>query len=201
MISTVSGRLLEKKPTSLSVEVNGLGYALHVPLSTYESVGAVGDKVRLFTHLRVRDDTIELFGFATEEERTLFLLLLSVTGIGPKAALNILSSSRPEALHDAIGSGNESVLMTIPGIGKKMAARLVVELKEKLPVLTSAEAGPQPPGPPIAAKTFEDAVAALTSLGYNRAQAVKAVQKAQAALEGDLDLERLVRKALTFTRS
>ena len=201
MISTVSGRLLEKKPTSLSVEVNGLGYTLHVPLSTYESVGAVGDKVRLFTHLRVRDDTIELFGFATEQERSLFLLLLSVTGIGPKAALNILSSSRPEALHEAIGSGNESMLMTIPGIGKKMAARLVVELKEKLPALAPAEAGPRPPGPPIDAKTFEDAVAALTSLGYNRASAVKAVQKAHAALEGEMDLERLVRKALTYTRS
>lgn len=200
MITTVKGKLLEKKPTSLSVEVNGLGYTLHVPLSTYESVGNVGDSVRLYTHLRVRDDTIELFGFAGEEERTLFLLLLSVTGIGPKAALNILSSSRPEALREAIGGGNESVLMSIPGIGKKTAARLIVELREKISVLPSTT-GPQTPGLTVDAKVFEDAVAALTSLGYGRSSAVKAVQKAQASSEGKTDLERLVRKALSFTRS
>jgi Holliday junction DNA helicase RuvA len=201
VISTVRGTLLEKKPTSLSVEVNGLGYTLHVPLSTYESVGNVGESVRLYTHLRVREDTIELFGFAKEEERSLFLLLLSVTGIGPKAALNILSSSRPGALHEAIGTGNESVLMAIPGIGKKMAARLVVELREKLAALAPPVTGPQPTGPPLDAKVFEDAVAALTSLGYSRQSAVKAVQKAQDSLEGEKDLEVLVRTALRFARS
>jgi Holliday junction DNA helicase RuvA len=201
MISTVKGILLEKKPTSLSVEVNGLGYTLHVPLSTYESVGNVGESVSLYTHLRVREDTMELYGFANQEERSLFLLLLSVTGIGPKAALNILSSSRPEALHEAIGGGNESVLMAIPGIGKKMAARLVVELREKLSALAPLTTGPQPPGPPIDAKVFEDAVTALTSLGYSRPSAVKAVQRAQASSDGTMDLERLVRKALSFTRS
>jgi Holliday junction DNA helicase RuvA len=201
VITTIRGKLLEKKPTSLSVEVNGLGYTLNVPLSTYESVGDIGDGVCLYTHLRVREDSIELFGFAREEERSLFLLLLSVMGIGPKAALNILSSSRPEALQEAIGGGNESVLMAIPGIGKKMAARLVVELREKLAALLPPVAGPQQPGLRIDAKIFEDAVAALTSLGYNRASAVKAVQKAQESLEGAADLERIVRKALTFTRS
>jgi Holliday junction DNA helicase RuvA len=200
MISTVSGKLIEKKPTSLLVDVNGLGYNLHVPLSTYESVGKVGEDVRLYTHLRVRDDSIDLYGFAKEEERSLFLLLLSVTGIGPKAALNILSSSSLDALHDAIGGGNESLLMAIPGIGKKMAARLVVELREKLAALMPPVTD-LPPGPPADAKAFEDAVAALTSLGYGRQAASKAGRKAQAASDGGMDLERLVRKALSFTRS
>ncbi len=199
MITTLSGRLTEKKPTSLTVEVQGIGYSLHVPLSTYDNVGAVGESVRLYTHLKVRDDSMELYGFATQEERSLFTLLLSVTGIGPKAALNILSSSRPQALHEAISGGDEDLLRSIPGIGKKMAGRLIVELKEKLPSIPLPGLTPAPAG--AGGKVFEDAVAALTSLGYTRSSAAKAVQKAQGSGEAELDLESLVRSALTHAQS
>jgi Holliday junction DNA helicase RuvA len=201
MITTISGKLTEKKPTSLTVEVSGIGYALNVPLSTYDKVGTVGESVRLYTHLRVRDDAMELYGFATPEERSLFLLLMSVTGIGPKAALNILSSSRPAALHEAITGGDEDLLRSIPGIGKKMAGRLIVELREKLPLIPLPGVEPKPPGTGAGAKVFEDAVGALTSLGYTRSSAVKAVQKAQSATDPGIDLETLVRAALTHAQT
>jgi Holliday junction DNA helicase RuvA len=196
MIATISGKLTEKKPTSLTVEVGGIGYALHVPLSTYDEVGAVGESVRLYTHLKVRDDAMELYGFATVEERSLFTLLMSVTGIGPKAALNILSSSRPGALYEAISGGNEDLLRSIPGIGKKMAGRLIVELREKLPLIPTPGAMPSAPDAGVGGKIFEDAVTALTSLGYTRSSAAKAVQRAQSAGDAPMDLESLVRAAL-----
>jgi Holliday junction DNA helicase RuvA len=201
MITTVSGKLTEKKPTSLTVEVNGLGYTLHVPLSTYDAIGAVGESVRLHTLLRVRDDGMDLYGFACPEERSLFVLLLSVTGIGPKAALNIMSSSRPAALHDAISGGDEAVLRSIPGIGKKMAGRLIVELKEKLSEIPVPGREPQPVAPGVGGKVFEDAVAALTSLGYTRSSATKAVQRVQVPEGAKMDLETLVRKALAHAQS
>lgn len=201
MITTVSGKLIEKKPTSLTVEVNGIGYAIHVPLSTYDAIGGVGESVRLYTHLRVRDDGMDLYGFASPEERSLFLLLLSVTGIGPKAALNILSSSRPGALHDAISAGDEVLLRSIPGIGKKMAGRLIVELKEKLSEIPVPGREPQPVATGVAGKVFEDAVAALTSLGYTRSSATKAVQSVQVPEDAKIDLETLVRKALAHAQS
>jgi len=200
MITTISGRLTEKKPTSLTVEVNGIGYELHVPLSTYDAVGELGETVHLYTHLRVRDDAMELFGFATPEERSLFLLLLSVTGIGPKAALNILSSTRIRALHEAISEGNEGVLRSIPGIGKKMAGRLIVELKEKLGEIRLPGAEPQPAAAGVSGKVFEDAVAALTSLGYSRSSATKAVQKAMSPEGAEVDVETLVRRALAHAQ-
>ncbi len=201
MISTISGKLIEKKPTSLTVEVGGVGYMLHVPLSTYDAVGEVGDEVRLLTHLKVRDDAMELYGFANSEERGLFLLLLSVNGVGPKAALNILSSSRPAALHEAIGEGDEDVLRSIPGIGKKMAGRLIVELKEKLSQIPLPGREAPAEGPASGGKVFEDAVAALTSLGYTRSSAVKAVEKAQASVGEAMDLETVVKKALGHAQS
>lgn len=201
MITTISGVLVEKKPTSLTVEVNGIGYTLHVPLSTYDNVGDVGQKVRLYTHLKVRDDGMELYGFADPDERGLFLLLLSVTGIGPKAALNILSSSRLTALREAISGGDEDLLRSIPGIGKKMAGRLVVELKEKISAVPLPGEEVPAAGPAAGGRAFEDAVAALISLGYTRPSATKAVQKAQAAGDDEVDLETLVKKALTHAQS
>jgi Holliday junction DNA helicase RuvA len=201
MITTISGKLTEKKPTSLTVEVQGIGYKLNVPLSTYDKVGAVGESVHLYTHLKVRDDAMELYGFATLEERSLFTLLMSVTGIGPKAALNILSSSRPEALHEAISGGDEDLLRSIPGIGKKMAGRLIVELREKLPLIPLPGVEPMPTSAGVSGKIFEDAVAALTSLGYTRSSAAKAVQKAQSAGGASMNLESLVRTALTHAQS
>lgn len=201
MITTISGKLTEKKPTSLTVDVNGIGYALLVPLSTYDAIGGVGESVHLYTHLRSRDDGIDLYGFASPEERSLFLLLLSVTGIGPKAALNIMSSSRPAALHDAISGGDEAVLRSIPGIGKKMAGRLIVELKEKLSEIPVPGREPQPVAPGVGGKVFEDAVAALTSLGYTRNAAGKAVQRVKVPEGSEIDLETLVRRALAHAQS
>jgi len=168
MIAGLNGVLEARARDSLIVSVGGVSYRVYVPTTTLSTVGAVGDPVRLFTHLHVREDALTLYGFQTPEERTLFELLLTVTGVGPKVALSLLSAYPAEMLQRAIAAGDLDLLSRVPGIGRKTAARLVVDLKGKLDLgrLTAA------PVSPADAELMD----ALTNLGYTQAEAQAAIQ-------------------------
>lgn len=168
------------------VVVGGVSLRVYVPSSSLESLGEVGDGVRLFTHLVVREDALSLYGFATEEARRVFELLLSVSGVGPRIALVVLSAMGPQEVALAIASGDADALGRVPGVGKKRAARLVLELRGRLEKERGAvEVGAPGPGP-------VDAVTALVALGYTPSEA----RQAMAGLEPGLPLEERVRRAL-----
>jgi Holliday junction DNA helicase RuvA len=194
MISSLSGRLDAKAPTEVTLSVGGMGFAIHVPISTFEVLGAPGTEITLLTHLHVREDALQLFGFATEQERGMFRALIAVTGIGPKMALGILSGISVTDLRGHILSGNASALTAIPGVGRKTAERLVLELREK--VGRSAESAPA--GTEAAASDRQEAVLALVSLGYSRPAAEQAIAAAARALSGGTTttLEQLIKAAL-----
>jgi Holliday junction DNA helicase RuvA len=199
MIASLHGTLIAKSPTEIVIQVQGVGYALSIPLSTYESLGELQSPVSLFTYLHVREDALQLFGFATEEERGLFKLLISVTGIGPRMAQSILSGIPVADLKAHIAGGNLAALTTVPGIGRKLAERLVVELRDKL---AKFEAGSLPYAGPADdhARTRAEALLALTSLGYTRAAAEKAIRAALMDTEGKtLPVESLIKLALRHT--
>ncbi|KPJ59756.1 MAG: hypothetical protein AMJ46_09680 [Latescibacteria bacterium DG_63] len=196
MISCLKGALLEKTPTRIVLDVGGIGYGVNVPLSTYEKLGDIGDLVELLTHLHVREDALDLYGFATAEEKQLFELLITVTGIGPRLALGILSGSEARSFAGAVASGNFALLTTISGVGKKLAERIVVELKEKIDTLASvreevAAVGQESP-------YYNDAILALISLGLTRASASKALKRVVVEGGGQLTLEEMIRRALSL---
>ncbi len=196
MIASLSGILRSKTPTEILVDVNGVGYALSIPLSTYSQLGEVGTPVRVVTHLHVREDVMQLFGFATEAERQLFRQLISITGIGPKTAQGILSGISVPDLQDYILSGNIAALTAVPGVGRKTAERLVVELRDKVGKLEKAveTAGA---GGDRNAEVRNEALLALTSLGYNRVTAEKAIRMAlKDAGETKLAVEDLIKRSL-----
>lgn len=194
MIAKISGRLLEKAPTRILVEVNGIGYEIQIPLSTFEKVGAVNENTSLFTHLHVREDALQLFGFATAAEKQLFQHLLSVSGIGPKLAQSILSSSTAENFCRHIIKNELAALTKIPGIGKKTAERLVLELRDRL-----ARWMPEAAETAIAAPSAseEETIAALVSLGYSQASAQRAVEQVRQEA-GALPVEELIKRALRY---
>lgn len=188
MIATLEGTLEYRGVDSVIINVGGIGFQVHVPGSTLSQLGAINDKVSLYTHLHLREDNVSLYGFASEEELALFKNLISVSGIGPKAALALLSALNPEQLAMAIASGNVDVISQVPGIGKKIAGRLVVELKGKL------EREWKKGGVlPLAAENT-DAIAALTNLGYSLREATQAVSNLPDSAE--LSLEEKVKMAL-----
>jgi Holliday junction DNA helicase RuvA len=195
MIVSLQGTLLRKSPTEIVIDVQGVGYGVSIPLSTYERIGEVGGTATLLTYLHVREDILQLFGFATEEERALFRLLISVSGIGPKMAQGILSGISTGELRNHLLLGNSSALTAIPGVGKKLAERLVVELREKISKLESDRVLEKGAGSEPQVKT--EAILGLTSLGYNRIAAEKAVREAIGELEGNaLTVETLLKTAL-----
>ncbi len=177
MIGTLQGVLREKSPTEILLEVGGVGFSVSIPFSTFEQLGEVGSTVRLVTHLVVREDLLQLYGFFSTQEREAFRILLSVTGIGPRMAQGILSGIGVAELHTAISQSNVSALIAIPGVGRKLADRLIVELRDKLGKLAGG-------GPAVAGATSEtshlreEAILALVSLGYNRAAAERAIATA-----------------------
>lgn len=168
MIASVRGRVVARDP-ALVVEVGGLGLAVHVSARTAAQLPALGAEVRLYTHLHVREDQLALYGFASPEERGLFLQLLGVNGIGPRVALTLLSSAPHEELLRALQEGDEAYLVKLPGVGKKTAARLVVELQGNLPLRAAAALATH--GDPLA----EEAILALVSLGLSQRTAKEAV--------------------------
>jgi Holliday junction DNA helicase RuvA len=193
VIAHLSGTLLEKQVQRLVVDVSGVGYDVLVPLSTFYTVGEPGAAVALRIHTHVREDAIQLFGFSTALELLLFEKLIATSGVGPKLALAVLSGIETTDLVRAIRQNDVARLTRIPGVGRKTAERLVVELKDRLPADPSAPAGATLPA--AVSSTRDDVVSALVNLGYQRAQVDRAVDVA-ARDGGDADFEHLLREAL-----
>ena len=187
MIATLEGRLEYRGVDSVIINVGGVGFHVHVPTSIVSQLGAIGDTVSVHTHLHVTQDNVSLYGFASGEELALFKNLVSVSGVGPKVGLALLSSLPAEQLAMAITSGNVDLISQVPGIGKKMASRLVVELKSKLGKEWKEAVLPLAP-------ENADAIAALTSLGYSLREATQAVSRLPSPSE--LSLEEKVKLAL-----
>lgn len=200
MITSVAGNLVSATPLTAVIEAGGLGYELHIPVTTAERLPAPGKPVKLHTLAVYREDSATLYGFASEEERDFFRLLVEkVTGVGPKMALSVLSKLSLATLKGAIIAGDVGLLAKCPGIGKKTAERLVIELRDKLNPADLGQVAPSPaPGAPVPGgeNKIRDAVLALTALGYKAADADKAVRQAWVALGASASTEALIKKAL-----
>lgn len=183
MIGSLRGKLLYKRPDGVVVEAGGVGYQVSVGMNTLSELPDEGREVFLHIHTHVRDDALELIGFASEDERRVFKTLLGISGIGPKMALNIVSGMPHDEFLKAVESEDIALLTKVPGLGKKTAHRLVLELRGKLPRME------QPRD-----RAFEDAVSALVNLGYRKSDALGAVEKAYN--KGQRDIEKVVREAL-----
>lgn len=199
MIAYLEGKLVEKTPTELVLDVGGVGYHLQIPLSTYERLGKNGSRIKILTYQYVREDAFKLFGFVTLEEKNLFELLLSVSGIGPKIALGILSCISVDDFNRFITLEDLDSLTGISGIGKKTAKRLIVELKDKIDRDFKIEKG-------IIFKDkvkldlAEQAINALISLGFTKYQAKEAVKSAIERTQKKLGLEELIKQSLKFSK-
>lgn len=194
MLDYIRGRVTSKSPTRLILEVAGIGYLLHIPLSTFEKIPNHGE-VTILTQLFIREDQIKIFGFATGDERDLFQLLLSVNGIGPTMAITILSGSTVDDIKYAVACEDAKALEKIKGVGKKTAERIILELKGMIKEITPAI----PRGMDVRQKALvSDAVMALISLGYGRSVAENAVSEAVRKLETIDNVEVLVREALKY---
>ena len=177
MISHLRGRLLEKHPNRVIVDVNGVGYDVHVPLSTFYEMAEAGEEIALRVHTHVREDALLLYGFATMLELQIFERLISVSGIGPKLALAVLSGIEPNELVSAIRTANVARLTGIPGIGKKTAERIGLELKDKMASFLPADVAAQPSAT-VGDTLRDDLLSALLNLGYHRPLAERAVDNA-----------------------
>lgn len=193
MIGQLSGRLLDKSPTRVLLDVNGVGYEVLIPLSTFEQLGSAGANATLLTHLHVREDILQLFGFASHNEKQLFQLLLNVNGVGPKLAQGILSGCSVQMFCNYVKQGATAALTKIPGIGKKTAERLVLELRDRIEKWDIAQEQTGAPKGPAALS--EEALLALISLGYPRNEAEKAIRQVLAEHEA-LPVEELLKHAL-----
>lgn len=200
MITRITGTLAAATPLAAVIETGGLAYEVNIPVTTAERLPAVGQQARLHTLVVYREDAQTMYGFATEEERDFFRLLVEkVTGIGPKTALSVMSKLSLPVLHGAIAAGDVALLAKCPGIGRKTAERLVVELRDKLsagpsPAPMGAAASGEAPSP--GENKVRDAVLALVALGYKAADADKSVRQALVALGPGTTTEALIKKAL-----
>lgn len=197
MIDYVTGTLAEKHPTHVIIEAGGLGYRLQIPLSTYSHLGEVGTDAKLLTHHHLREDTEELYGFATSEERALFRMLIDVSGIGPKLAQTILSGLPASTLREALVDSDLVTLTRIPGVGKKTAERMVLELREKVARLVTA--GRTDSHDTLPAAEGDEAVRALVALGYNLYEAQQSVTRIRKT-DASLPVEEVVRAAISKVR-
>lgn len=196
MIASIEGILLSRSGNRVVVDVGGVGLEVSVPLRVAESLGEEGSRVRLHTYLHVREDTLALYGFPDESERHLFQTLIGVSGVGPKLALSVLAITSAGELARIIHEEKTKSLMSIPGIGKKTAERIVLELKDKieleryLPAVSAAETG-------VPRELFEEALVALESIGLSRGNAIKALEKVNVStLKASCRVEDIVREAL-----
>jgi Holliday junction DNA helicase RuvA len=191
VIAHLRGRLLRKAPQDVVVDVGGVGYRASIPVSTFYRLGEEGSEVSLRIHTHVREDAIALFGFASPGEHALFERLIEVAGVGPRLAVNILSGIEADDLVEALRTSDVARLVRIPGVGRKTAERLVVELKDKMPARDAA-----PGHPPAQALTpKEDLLSALANLGYSRGEAERGVERALRD-DGGGRFEDLLRRAL-----
>jgi Holliday junction DNA helicase RuvA len=191
VIASLAGTLAEKTPERLVVDVGGVGYAVHVSLQTFADLPSTGAPVRLLVHTEVREDAIELFGFVGPDERRLFQLLCKVKGLGPRTALVVLSGMPWRALAATIAGGDAARLQTIPGVGKKLGERIVVECRDGAALLAAGSA--PTPAPARTDGVTDEAISALVNLGYKRAEAERAVERVRRPAA---PLEDVVRAAL-----
>lgn len=199
MIAYLRGRLLEKHPNQVIVDIGGVGYDVTVPVSTFSLLPDQGAEVRLHIHTHVREDALALFGFLSPDEKILFEKLITVSGIGPRLAISVLSGLPIAGLVAAIRGGALDHLVRIPGVGRKTAERIILELRDKLDGLAGAEL-PRPAAAAAPLSTIEqDVLSALLNLGCTRPVAEKAVAKAKAAGTPD-EFEPLFRRAMEFVR-
>ena len=197
MIASLRGSILEKHPNRIVVDVNGVGYEVFVPLSTFYGLGDAGSSITVRIHTHVREDALLLYGFATLLEQELFEKLIGVSGIGPKVALAVLSGIEPQDLIRAIERGDLARLTAIPGVGKKTSERIVLELKDRLP-RTQTAAPAAGTSAPEARVLRDDVVSALVNLGYHRPLAEKAAEAAVTIVgsSSDASFERVLKQAL-----
>lgn len=195
MYAYIKGRLAEKHSDSIIVEANGVGYRVYTALTTIEAAGAVDNEVKIYTHLYIREDMMNLFGFISQEELAMFELLISVSGVGPKAALSLISAVSPSKFGLAVITDDAKTLTRAQGVGTKLAQRVILELKDKIKKeqLSEMPSGEAPAAPGKAGSLVSEAVSALMVLGYNAQEASKAVSAAYA--EG-MDLETLIKSTL-----
>ena len=197
MITSLHGKLIEILPTQITIDVNGVGYELLIPLSSYDKLPQPGAEVKILTHLAVREDAHVLYGFMTPSERELFRLLINtVSGIGPKIALNILSGMNVIAFRGAVANGDAKALSQISGVGKKTAERIIVELKDKVGVAGALEASSAQRALSPADQKINDAVLALIALGFKQVEAHDAVRAALEKLGPEAGPDALVRASL-----
>ena len=196
MIVLLQGLLMDKTVEHAVIDVHGVGYQADIPLSTYYVLPGVGERVTLLTALYVREDVMRLYGFATEEERGIFEMLIAVSSIGPRLALNMLSSIPALELQACIAQAQVARLQTIPGIGRKTAERVVLELQEKITKLDATPSGLPRESVPSDEQVVGDVVSALLNLGYKRNEAQRAVQAARRARDGRPELEMLLKDTL-----
>lgn len=198
MIDYLKGILVKSAPDYAVVEVNGIGYRLLIPVSTFEKLPAPGPEITILTHLYVREAEQTLYGFTTEEEKGLFLMLLGVSRIGPKVALGVLGGLPVSVFNSAVASGNVDLLSAIHGIGKKTAERLILELKDKITLLPRLREDAGKIDLDEAEEKVTDVMRALLSLGYRQMVAHKALTRALAAAEPDWLVERLLKESLRY---
>ena len=195
MIGSLRGKLIDKRPNQVLLEVGGVGYQVQIPLSTFAGLGALHEETTLLTYTHVREDVLALYGFLTAREKHCFELLISASGVGPSLALKILSGMSIDDLVPAIRKSDFAQLVRIPGVGRKTAERIVVELRDKLVAIDVAEAGK-----PVTRSQLEsDVASALVNLGYDERSVEKAIEKARST--GAADFESLLRGSLQILGS
>jgi len=185
MIASLRGKLISKRPDRLIVEVHGVGYSVQVPLTLIPALPDEHSDIFLYIYTHVREDALQLYGFRAEDEKRIFTTLIGISGIGPRTALNLLSTIPPEKFYNAIDAEDVDVLCKVPGLGKKTAHRLILELKDKLPSFKEKRD-----------TVYDDTLSALVNLGYKKSIALDAVEKAFGA--GKSDIESLLREALKY---
>src|SRR5271169_3699291 len=183
MIGSLRGKLTDKRPNQILLDVGGVGYQVQIPLSTFAALGALHTETLLLVHTHVREDQLSLYGFATAREKQCFELLLSASGVGPSLALKILSGMSIEELVPAIRKGDLAQLVRIPGVGRKTAERIVVELRDKLAAVDVPEAGK----PATRSQLESDVASALINLGYDARSVEKAIEKSRVERGGDFE--------------
>ena len=196
MIAHIQGRLHFKSPENLIIDVDGIGYQVHVPLTTFYELPDVGNTVALHIHTHVREDALQLYGFQEPEEKALFVRLMGVAGIGPRLAVNILSGISPAELAECLGQGDLARLISIPGVGRKTAERIMVEMRDKLPALAADRDIALSAKSAADEAVMNDAISALVNLGYKKGVARKAIDQAIERLEGEINLESLLKESL-----
>ena len=196
MIAHLTGKLTHKSPVAIIIDVNGVGYQVFVPLSTFYALPELESKISLGIHTHMREEALKLFGFYTIDEKRIFEKLITINKVGPKLALTILSGMPPADILSTIDSNDIVKLSTIPGIGRKTAERLILEMRDKLDGLSLDFVVTKDPGPEK--ELFDDALSALVNLGYKKSQAEQTLKKVYAEKVGDASIENLIKDSLNL---